>query len=295
MTIRVALDEATATLRAAGVETPRVDAEWLLADLLPGGRRDVVLGLDRSLDAALAARYRGVVHRRAAREPLQLIRGWQDFLDIRVGLAAGVLVPRPETETLAEWALALLPPATADRHPLVVDVGTGSGCIAAAIAHARADVRVLAIELDLATAQIAAFNVQRLGLESRVTVIGGDALTTVSEGAVDLIVSNPPYLPTALLPGLPPEVSGHEPALALDGGPDGMAMIRRLIEDAPRRLRPSGVLVLETAGDLQARRAANLMRTVGMTAIATRRDLTGIERFVAGISPATLASRQEDR
>jgi methylase of polypeptide subunit release factors len=118
---------------------------------------------------------------------------------------------------------------------------------------------------------------------------------TVSEGAVDLIVSNPPYLPTALLPGLPPEVSGHEPALALDGGPDGMAMIRRLIEDAPRRLRPSGVLVLETAGDLQARRAANLMRTVGMTAIATRRDLTGIERFVAGISPATLASRQEDR
>ena len=91
MTIRAALDEATATLRAAGVETPRVDAEWLLADLLPGGRRDVVLGLDRALDAALAARYRGVVHRRAAREPLQLIRGWQDFLDIRVGLAGGVL------------------------------------------------------------------------------------------------------------------------------------------------------------------------------------------------------------
>ena len=97
MTIRAALDEATATLRAAGVDTPRVDAEWLLADLLPGGRRDVVLGLDRALDAGLAARYRGVVHRRAAREPLQLIRGWQDFLDIRVGLAAGVLVPRPET------------------------------------------------------------------------------------------------------------------------------------------------------------------------------------------------------
>jgi release factor glutamine methyltransferase len=126
MTIRAALDEATATLRAAGVDTPRVDAEWLLADLLPGGRRDVVLGLDRALDAGLAARYRGVVHRRAAREPLQLIRGWQDFLDIRVGLAAGVLVPRPETETLAEWALALLPPAQADRRPLVVDVGTGS-------------------------------------------------------------------------------------------------------------------------------------------------------------------------
>ena len=111
MTIRAALDEATATLRAAGVDTPRVDAEWLLADLLPGGRRDVVLGLDsRARLPALAARYRGVVHRRAAREPLQLIRGWQDFLDVRVGLAAGVLVPRPETETLAEWALELLPP-----------------------------------------------------------------------------------------------------------------------------------------------------------------------------------------
>jgi release factor glutamine methyltransferase len=277
------------------VETPRVDAEWLLADLLPGGRRDVVLGLDRSLDATLAARYRGVVHRRAAREPLQLIRGWQDFLDIRVGLAAGVLVPRPETETLAEWALALLPPPAADRRPRVVDVGTGSGCIAAAIAHARADVRVLAIELDLATAHVAAFNIARLGLDDRVTVIGADALTAVADGAVDLIVSNPPYLPTDLLPGLPPEVSGHEPWLALDGGRDGMAMIRRLIEDAPRRLRPGGVLVLETAGDLQVRRAASMMRTVEMTGIATRRDLAGIERFVAGISPAALSAHQEDR
>jgi release factor glutamine methyltransferase len=255
----------------------------------------VVLGLDRSLDAALAARYRGVVHRRAAREPLQLIRGWQDFLDIRVGLAGGVLVPRPETETLAEWALALLPPATAGRHPLVVDVGTGSGCIAAAIAHERADVRVLAIELDVATAYIAAFNVARLGLGDRVSVIAADALTAVADGAVDLIVSNPPYLPTDLLPGLPPEVSGHEPALALDGGSDGMTVIRRLIESAPRRLRPGGVLVLETAGDLQTRRAAGAMRAAGMTAVATRRDLTGIERFVAGTAPAPLASHQEDR
>jgi release factor glutamine methyltransferase len=295
MTIRTALDEATATLRAAGVDTPRVDAEWLLADLLPGGRRDVVLGLDRALDAALAARYRGVVHRRAAREPLQLIRGWQDFLDIRVGLAAGVLVPRPETETLAEWALALLPPAMAGRHPRVIDVGTGSGCIAAAIAQARADVRVLAIELDVATAYIAAFNVARLGLDDRVAVIAADALTAVADGAVDLIVSNPPYLPTDLLPGLPPEVSGHEPALALDGGPDGLAMIRRLIGDAPRRLRPGGVLVLETAGDLQARRTVGAMRAAGMTGIATRRDLTGIERFVAGMTPAARPSHQEDR
>ncbi|HVG80575.1 MAG TPA: peptide chain release factor N(5)-glutamine methyltransferase [Patescibacteria group bacterium] len=293
MTIRAALDEATATLRAAGVETPRVDAEWLLADLLPGGRRDVVLGLDRALDAGLAARYRGVVHRRAAREPLQLIRGWQDFLDVRVGLAAGVLVPRPETETLAEWALELLPPADPGRRPLVVDVGTGSGCIAAAIAHAREDVRVLAIELDAATAGVARFNVARLGLGDRVSVVAADALTTVAEGAVDLIVSNPPYLPTDLLPGLPPEVSAHEPALALDGGRDGLVVIRRLIEEAPRRLRPGGVLVLETAGDLQVRRASTLMRTAGLIGVATRRDLTGIERFVAGTSPAI--SHQEER
>jgi release factor glutamine methyltransferase len=293
MTIRAALDEATATLRAAGVDTPRVDAEWLLADLLPGGRRDVVLGLDRALGAGLAARYRGVVHRRASREPLQLIRGWQDFLDVRVGLAAGVLVPRPETERLAEWALEMLPPPDPGRRPLVVDVGTGSGCIAAAIAHAREDVRVLAIELDAPTAGVARFNVARLGLGDRVTVITADALTAVAEGAAHLIVSNPPYLPTDLLPSLPPEVSGHEPALALDGGRDGLTVIRRLIEDAPRRLRPAGVLVLETAGDLQARRVAILMRTAGLTGVATRRDLAGIERFVAGTSPAM--SHQEER
>jgi release factor glutamine methyltransferase len=252
-----------------------------------------VLGLDRALDAGLAARYRGVVHRRAAREPLQLIRGWQDFLDVRVGLAAGVLVPRPETETLAEWALDMLPSPGPGRRPLVVDVGTGSGCIAAAIAHAREDVRVLAIELDAPTAGVARFNVARLGLGDRVTVIAADALTAVAEGAADLIVSNPPYLPTDLLPRLPPEVSGHEPALALDGGVDGLAMIRRLIEDAPRRLRPGGVLVLETAGDLQSRRAAILMRTAGLIGVAMRRDLAGIERFVAGTSPAI--SHQEER
>jgi release factor glutamine methyltransferase len=293
MTIRAALDEATATLRAAGVDTPRVDAEWLLADLLPGGRREVVLGLDRALDPGLAARYRGVVHRRASREPLQLIRGWQDFLDIRVGLAAGVLVPRPETERLAEWALELLPPPDPGRRLLVVDVGTGSGCIAAAIAHAREDVRVLAIELDAPTAGVARFNVARLGLGDRVTVITADALTAVAEDAADLIVSNPPYLPTDLLPSLPAEVSGHEPVLALDGGRDGLAVIRRLIEDAPRRLRPAGVLVLETAGDLQARRVALLMRTAGLIGVATRRDLGGIERFVAGTSPAI--SHQEER
>ena len=92
-----------------------------------------------------------------------------------------------------------------------------------------------------------------------------------------------------MLPGLPPEVSGHEPALALDGGHDGMTVIRRLIESAPQRLRPGGALVLETAGDLQARRAATMMRAAGMTEVATRRDLTGIERFVAGTSPATFS------
>ena len=131
-----------------------------------------------------------------------------------------MLVPRPETETLAEWALALL--RLPRRTPAaLVDVCTGSGCIAAAIAHARADARVLAMELDLQTARVASFNVARLGLGDRVTVIAADALTAVAEGAADLVVSNPPYRRRIDCP-VCREVSGHEPALALDGGHDGL-------------------------------------------------------------------------
>lgn len=271
------LAAATATLARAGVETARADAEWLLAGVLGVGRAALVLGLDRGLDVDVAHRYDVAVRRRAAREPLQRILGWEGFRGLRLHLTRDVLVPRPETETLVEWALELVP-----EPRLVADVGTGSGCIACAIAVERCSARVVAIDVSPAAAAVARTNVLSLGLGDRVHVVVADMLTPIGAVGADLIVANLPYIPTSTLATLAPEVVHHEPRVALDGGPDGVAAIRRLVATAGERLARGGVLVLETAGGTQTPVVAELMRTAGFTGVATRADLPGVERFVAG-------------
>lgn len=284
-TPREALEGAIAELRTAGIETARADAEWLLAGLLDVGRAELHLRLDRPLPDGLTGRYRDAVLRRARREPLQQILGWESFRGVRIRLTPDVLVPRPETEALADWALALLPRPSPDRRPLVIDLGTGSGCIACAIARERPDVDVLAIDASPAAAAVARDNVGALGLASRVRVVVGDLFDPVGGGGVDVIVSNPPYVPTAMLRALPPEVSLHEPRIALDGGADGLSLIRRLVAGARRRLRPAGALVLETAGRAQAAEIAALLAAAGFVDVERRRDLAGAERFVGGRAP----------
>jgi release factor glutamine methyltransferase len=280
-TYRDQLDAATTALESAGLPSARVDAEWLLAGLLGVGRVAVRLELSQAVPATLAERYARAVTRRARREPLQRILGWEEFRGIRIGLSDAVLVPRPETEALVEWALALLP-ARADRRLLAIDVGTGSGCIACALATERPDLDVVAVDVSPAAAAVARGNARALGLASRVRIVAADVLAGLRGGHADLIVSNPPYLPSALVPELSPEVSIHEPRLALDGGRDGLAVIRRLVDVARRVLRPSGALVFETAGDDQALAAAALLRGAGWDRVAVRADLAGIDRFVAG-------------
>ena len=275
------LDAATTALEAAGVPSARVDAEWLLAGLLGVGRVAVRLELSQAVPPSLAERYARAVSRRVSREPLQRILGWEEFRGIRVGLSDAVLVPRPETEALVEWALALLS-ARGDRRLLAIDVGTGSGCIACALATERPDLDVVAVDVSPAAAAVARENARALGLTSRVSVVAADVLVGLRGGRADLIVSNPPYLLSALLPELSPEVSLHEPRLALDGGRDGLAVIRRLVAVARRVLRPSGALVFETAGGDQASAAAALLRGAGWDRVAVRPDLAGIDRFVAG-------------
>jgi release factor glutamine methyltransferase len=271
------LAAATATLARAGVETPRVDAEWLLAGLLGVGRAALARDLDTGLDAETARRYDASVRRRAEREPLQHILGWEGFRGLRLRVTPAVLVPRPETETLVEWALELMP---APR--LAVDVGAGSGCIACAIAAERPAARVVAIDRSPAAAAVARGNVEALGLGTRVEVVVGDLLTPLGAAGADLIVANLPYVPTSTLATLSPEVTRHEPVAALDGGADGLAEIRRLIATAGSRLAAGGVLVVETAGGTQTSVVMELMRTAGFTRVATRADLPGVERFVAG-------------
>ena len=280
-TFREQLDAATTTLEAAGVQTARVDAEWLLAGLLGIGRAGVRIDLSRVLSAPLAERYADAVRRRARREPLQRILGWEDFLGLRIRLTEAVLVPRPETEALVEWALTLLPPPGA-RRLLALDLGTGSGCIACALAAGRSDLDVVALDVSLAAAAVARDNARALDLAPRVRVVVADLLEGVRDLSADLIVSNPPYLPTGLVAGLEPEVRSHEPRIALDGGADGLALVRRLAAVGRTCLRRAGVLVVETAGGAQAAAAASLLRDAGFQSVAVRADLAGVDRFVAG-------------
>ena len=280
-TLAAELDAATTALEAAGLASARVDAEWLLAGLLGVGRAAVRLELAEPVPAPIAERYAVAVRRRAGREPLQRILGWEDFRGVRVRLTNAVLVPRPETEMLVEWALALLP-EPGDRRLLAIDVGTGSGCIACALACERPDLDVIAVDVSPAAAAVARDNARALGVAERVRVVAADLLECVRGPRADLIVSNPPYLPTATVPELEPEVRAHEPRLALDGGPDGLALIRRIAATARGCLKPSGALALETAGDAQAEAAAALLRGAGLQAVAVRADLAGVDRFVAG-------------
>ena len=280
-TLAAELDAATTALEAAGLASARVDAEWLLAGLLGVGRAAVRLELAEPVPAPIAERYAVAVRRRAGREPLQRILGWEDFRGVRVRLTNAVLVPRPETEMLVEWALALLP-EPGDRRLLAIDVGTGSGCIACALACERPDLDVIAVDVSPAAAAVARDNARALGVAERVRVVASDLLECVRGLRADLIVSNPPYLPTATVPELEPEVRAHEPRLALDGGPDGLALIRRIAATARGCLKPSGALALETAGDAQAEAAAALLRGARLQAVAVRADLAGVDRFVAG-------------
>jgi release factor glutamine methyltransferase len=283
VTVAEWLDVAAADLGAAGVETPRVDAEWLLAHCLAVPRLELRMAPSRAVDGDVVWRYAAALARRARREPLQQIIGSQEFRGIRVAVTRHVLVPRPETEVLVEWALELLPA----REALVVDVGTGSGCIACAMAAERPAARVIALERSPQAAAVARANAADLG--GRVRVLVGDLFAPLGDVRADLIVSNPPYLDAPMLAALPPEVAEFEPRVALDGGADGLDVIRPLVAGARAHLRPGAALVLETAGGEQARRVVALLDAADFTQVSLRRDLAGVERFVAGRAPAEVA------
>jgi release factor glutamine methyltransferase len=281
-TIGAVLADAEARLAAAGVETPRVDAEWLLAGILDVRRAALAMSATRPLAETTADRYAEAVRRRERREPLQQILGWEEFRGLRLRVTPEVLVPRPETETLVEWALHLLPPPGA-RRLRVADVGTGSGCIACALSAARRDLEVVGIDLSPAASQVAHANARALAVPVRVVV--ADLMAPLRAESLDAIVANPPYVTDAQTPTLAPEVALHEPRLALAGGPDGLAVVMRVVDEAPRVLRRGGAVVMETGGAAHVDAVAARLRTDGFVDVAGRADLTGITRFVAGRKP----------
>lgn len=278
--VRTLLGEAAARLDAAGLPTARPDAEWLLGAVLGIERLALYLSPPGPISPDAAGRFRALVARRASHEPLQYLLGFEEFCGLRFRVGPEVLIPRPETEGLVRWALEVMAPRA---EVAVADVGTGSGAVACAVAAGHPGAEVVAVEISPAALAVAGRNAAALGLAGRIRLLRGDALDPVrSLGiAVDMVVANPPYLPSGVIPGLPHEVAGFEPRLALDGGADGMAVSRRIVAEAPAVLVPGGSLLLEI-GEEQAGPLASALAAAGFAGIEVRRDLHGVERYLGG-------------
>lgn len=281
MTVAQALAHASARLERAGIETPGLDAELLLRHVLGWDRSALAAAGSRALSAEAEGRFLELLEQRARRRPLQHLTGTQAFWRHEFLVTPGVFIPRPETELLVEAALDLLKGRAA---PLVVDVGTGSGCIALSLAAERADAVVHATDISLDALTAAGENARWLGLAGRVSFHEGDLLAPVAdlEGRIDLVVSNPPYVDPAELPALAPEVRDHEPLVALVPGDDGYSVYRRLVPQARRFLRPGGGLVLEV-GQGQEREVRLLCEAAGLPVIRVIPDLQKIPRVVVAV------------
>lgn len=270
------LTRTTDYFRGRGIGTPRLDAELLIGHLLGLDRVKVYLNFDRPMTAGELEGLRVLVRRRGGREPLAWILGEKEFFgrDFRVG--AGILVPRPDTETLVEVALTMI----SDVDPTyVADVGSGSGCVGLTLALERPGVRLYAIDVSDEALACTKANVEKHNLAPRVGVLRGHLLSPVPPARhVDWVVSNPPYIPSGDLAGLEPEVRDHEPRLALDGGSDGLDLYRALIPAAAARAR-AGVIV--EVGKGQAEAVAGLMQGAGLTP-EMHPDLAGVLRVVSG-------------
>ncbi len=280
-----ALRAAVQRLRASGSRSPRLDAELLLARTLDCPRAELLREPGRTLDTGEAARFESLLTRREAREPVAYILGFRAFRTIDVAVTPAVLIPRADTETLVDVALealAAIPLAGPgpEGEPLALDVGTGSGCVALALAAEDPFVRVVATDVDQEALAVARRNAARLGFQRRVEFILSDLFADVALRTFDLIVSNPPYIPAAEYEALEPNVRDYEPRLALFGGLDGLDVYRRLIPGAALLLRAGGTLALEV-GAGQARDVAAIIRAAGaFEAPEARGDLAGIPRVV---------------
>jgi release factor glutamine methyltransferase len=236
------------------------------------------LDFDKPLGPEELARYRDLVRRRSQGEPTAYLVGAREFCGRSFAVDPRALVPRPETELVAEAALTALPP-----DGVALDLCTGSGCIGVTLALERPRARVLATDVSADALELARLNAERLG--ARLELLRGDLFEPAPAGLrYDVIAANPPYVPSAELPGLARELR-HEPALALDGGADGLSVIRRLVAEAPRRLAPGGALIVEMH-ESHLERLPALCRAAGLTGVEARRDLAGLPRFVVARSPS---------
>jgi release factor glutamine methyltransferase len=279
--MRQALDAATDALRAAGVDEPRLDAELLLAEATGWDRARLFAEPEVEVPPAAARRFGEMVRRRLRREPVAYIVGRRGFRRIELAVDPRVLIPRPETELLVELALVL-------RPGRLLDVGTGSGAIALAVADELPECEVLATDASPSALEVARANAEHLGLADRVSFHEGTL--PPGEAGFDLVLANLPYVSEPEWPSLQPEVTQWEPREALLAGPDGLDAIRSFLSDrlrlsfriAERKAKSASGCVALEVGAGQANAVGQLLREAGFAAIETRRDLAGIERVVVG-------------
>jgi release factor glutamine methyltransferase len=274
------VDEASALLAKVGLVDAWRDAEVLLAHVLGVTRASLQARPDREVGPSDEGRFRSLVARRAAREPLQHLTGRQEFWSLPFRVTPAVLIPRPETEHLVEALLRLPLPS----EPLLLDLGTGSGCLAVAAARERPGARVLATDISEEALVVARENAALNGVASRITFLAGDLFAPLEgrglERALDAILSNPPYIGERDLADLPPEVRDHEPRLALSPGPDALAAHRRIASIAAAWLRPGGHLIVEIGFGQEDALRGVYGHAPGLEMGEVRPDLAGIPRVL---------------
>ena len=280
MTIDQAISVGTGRLQNRQVEEHRRTAATLLGHLLGVDRAQLFIRSKEQLSESTYREYISLIDRRASGEPLQYITGHQEFYGLDLVVTPEVLIPRPETEVLVERVIALAK-ETYLANPLIVDIGTGSGCIAIALASHLPDARVIATDVSPASLLVAQANAVRHNLRQRIEFIEGDLFQPIPnqrlEAAVDFIASNPPYIPDESLETLQREVRDWEPPAALSGGEAGLSFYGRLIIQAPRFLRPGGHLVCEIGyGQLDA--ISHMIDAAVLTLVDITNDLQGVPR-----------------
>jgi len=277
--VKVLIEDATTRLIAAGADDPRLDAELLMA-FAAGCTRERLIAGTIAIDNGVRERYAKLVDKRTARMPLAYIVGRREFYSLDLEVTHAVLIPRPETETLVAAALTHMDERPASR---VIDLGTGSGAMAIAIAANAPHSQIVATDVSAEAIAVATRNAIRLGFASRIEFRRADCWTAIASGdalgCFDLIVSNPPYIFDAGIAVLAPEVRDYEPRTALAGGPDGLDFYRRIALNATGHLTPGGALIVEV-GAGQAIEVAAIFRNAGLGNITTINDLAGIPRVV---------------
>lgn len=280
-TIRSVLGWTADYFNRRGVDAPRLTAEVLLAFVLQGTRVQLYVDLDRPLKPKELAAYRALIERRISGEPTQYLTGTREFYGRPFAVDPRVLIPRPETELLVDAALEAIPK---DAPCRVLDLCTGSGCVAVTLAAERSNATVFATELSPAACEVARSNAATLKVGDRVRVLEGDLFGPLERGSLfHVVVSNPPYVPSEEIAALAAEVR-REPRMALDGGRDGLEITRRLADQAPSWLEPGGMLAVEIS-EGQGPEAQRLLQSAGLVRAGLRKDLSRLDRLVFGYKP----------